>query len=103
MWSLIGSKQLLTTHQHLVRDPVPETTEQSQHSPVIDELQVVSLTFVNDLDVPEVQVQDIQQQDEYETDSDTERDDEVEFQVISKTGREEQYVHLCILQMAGLA
>ena len=29
--------------------------------------------------------QDIQQQDEYETDSDTERDDEVEFEVESKT------------------
>ena len=33
----------------------------------------------------EVQVQDIQQQDEYESDSDTERDDEVEFEVVSKT------------------
>ena len=29
--------------------------------------------------------QDIQQQDEYETDSDTERDDEVEFEVVSRT------------------
>ena len=57
--------------------PVTETTEQSEHLPGIDELQAVSLTFVNDLDVPEVQVQDTQQQDEYETDSDTERDDEV--------------------------
>ena len=57
--------------------PVTETIEQSDHSPGIDELQAVSLTFVNDLDVPEVQIQDIQQQDEYETDSDTERDDEV--------------------------
>ena len=57
--------------------PVTETTEQSEHSPGIDELQAVSLTFVNDLDVPEVQVQDIHKQDEYETYSDTERDDEV--------------------------
>ena len=70
-----------TTHQR----PVTETTEQSEHSPGIDELQTFSLTFVNDLDVPEVQVQGIQQQDEYETDSDTERDDEVEFEVVSKT------------------
>ena len=32
-----------------------------------------------------MQVRDIQQQDEYETDSDTERvDDEVEFEVVSK-------------------
>ena len=83
IFSLIGSKQLLTTHQRLVT----ETTEQSEHSPGIDELQAVSLTFVNDLDVPEVQVllQDIQQQDEYETDSDTERDHEVYFEVVSKT------------------
>ena len=29
--------------------------------------------------------QDIQQQDEYETDSDTERHDEVEFEVVNKT------------------
>ena len=65
--------------------PVTETTEQSEHSPGIDELQAVSLTFVNDLDVPEVQVQDIQRQDEYEPDSDTEREYEVEFQVVSKT------------------
>ena len=50
-----------------------------------DDLQAVNLTFVNDLDVPEVQVQDIQQQDEYENDSDTERDDEVEFEVVNKT------------------
>ena len=32
----------------------------------------------------QVQVQDILQQDEYETDSDTERE-EVEFEVVSKT------------------
>ena len=32
-----------------------------------------------------MQVQDIQQQDEYETNSDTERDDKVEFEVVSKT------------------
>ena len=40
--------------------PITETTEQSEHSHVIDELQSVSLTFVNDLDVPEVQIQEIQ-------------------------------------------
>ena len=51
----------------------------------IDELQAVSLTFVNDLDVHEAQVQDIQQQDEYEVDSDTERDEKFESQVVSKT------------------
>ena len=65
--------------------PVTETIEQSGHSPGFDELHAVSLTFANDLDVPEVQVKDIQQQDEYETDSDTERDEEVEFEVVSKT------------------
>ena len=48
-------------------------------------IQPISLTFVDDLDLPEVQVQDIQQQGEYETDSCTERDNEVRFQVISKT------------------
>ena len=51
--------------------PVTETTEQSEHLPGIDELQAVSLTFLNDLDVPEVQAQDIQQQDEYQSDSKT--------------------------------
>ena len=65
--------------------PVSETIEQSDHSPGIYELQAVSLTFVKDLDVPEVHVKDIQQQDEYETDSDTERDVEVKFEVVSKT------------------
>ena len=64
---------------------VTETIEQSGHSPGIDELQAVSLTFVNDLDVSEVQLQDIQQQNEYETNSDTEGDDEVEFEEVSKT------------------
>ena len=34
--------------------------------------------------------QDIQQRDEYETESDTERDDEVEFEVVSKTFRDDQ-------------
>ena len=79
------NREQATPDDSLTPSPVNETTEQSEHSPGIDELQAVSLTFVNDLDVPEVQVQDIQQQDEYETDSDTERDDEVEFQVVSKT------------------
>ena len=64
---------------------ITETTEQSEHSHGIDELQLVSLTFVNDLDVPEVQIQEIQQLDEYETDSDTESDEEVDFEVVSKT------------------
>ena len=71
MWSLIRSQQLLTTDL--------------LHSPGIDELQAVTLNFINDLDVSEVQVQDIQQQNEYETDSDTEKDHEVEFEVVSKT------------------
>ena len=65
--------------------PITETIEQSLNSPGINEQKAVCLTFVNDLDVPEVQVQDIQQQDEYETDLDTERDDEVDFEVVSKT------------------
>ncbi|XP_068723293.1 uncharacterized protein [Montipora capricornis] len=34
--------------------PITESTEQSEHSHGIDELQSVSLTFVNDLDVPEI-------------------------------------------------
>lgn len=59
--------------------PITETIEQSLNSPGINEQKAVCLTFVNDLDVPEVQVQDIQQQDEYETDLVTERDDEVDF------------------------
>ena len=63
--------------------PVTKTIEQPDHSPVIDELQAVSLTFVNDLDCLEAQVQDIKQQDEYEADSDTERDEEFESQVVS--------------------
>ena len=48
--------------------PITETTEQSgqpEHSPANDELPEVSLTFVSDLDVPEIQVQDIQHLDEY--------------------------------------
>ena len=61
-------------------------------SPGIDELQAVSLTFVNDLDVPEVQVQDLQQQDEYETDSDTDGGDEVDFEVVSKPGWARRYL-----------
>ena len=65
--------------------PITETTEQSELSHGIGELQSVSLTFVNDLDVPEVQMQDIQQLDEYETDSDTESDEEGDFEVVSKT------------------
>ena len=40
--------------------PITETTEQSEHSHGINVLQSVSLTFVNDLDVPEVQIQEIQ-------------------------------------------
>ena len=40
--------------------PVTETTEQSEHYRGIDYLQAVDLTFVNDLDVPEVKVQNIQ-------------------------------------------
>ena len=64
--------------------PITETTEQSEHSHGIDELQSVSLTFVNNLDDPEVQIQEIQQLDEYETDSDTESDEERDFEVISK-------------------
>ena len=51
----------------------------------IDELQSVSLTFVSDLDVPEVQIQEMQQLDEYETDSDTESDEEGDFEVVNKT------------------
>ena len=43
--------------------PVTETTEQSEHSPDMHELQAVSLTSLDD-DVPEVQVQDIQRQHE---------------------------------------
>ena len=65
--------------------PITETTEQSELSHGIGELQSVSLTFVNDLDVPEVQIQDIQQLDEHETDSDTESDEEGDFEVVSKT------------------
>ena len=65
--------------------PITETTEQSEHSHGIDELQSVSLTFVNDRDVPEVQIQEIQQLDEYETDSDAESDEEGDFEVVSKT------------------
>ena len=65
--------------------PITETTEQLQRSHGINELQSVSLTFVNDLHVPEVQVQEIQQPDEYETDSDTESDGEGDFEVVSKT------------------
>ena len=52
----------------------------------IDELQSVSFkTSVNDLDVPEVKIQEIQQLDEYETDSDSESDEEGDFEVVSKT------------------
>ena len=51
----------------------------------INELQSVSLTFVSDLDVPEVQLQEMQQLDEYETDSDTESDEDGDFEVVSKT------------------
>ena len=65
--------------------PITETTEQSEHSHGIDELQSVSLTFINDFDVPEVQIQEIQKLDEYETDSDTESDEEGDFEVVSKT------------------
>ena len=65
--------------------PINETTVQSEHSHGIDELQSVSLTFVNDLDVPEVQIQEIQQLDEYETDSDTESDEEGDFEKVGKT------------------
>ena len=65
--------------------PITETTGQSEHSHGIDELQSVSLTFVSDLDVPEVQKQEMQQLDEYETDSDTESDEEGDFEVVSKT------------------
>ena len=79
------NREQATPDDSSMPSPVTKTTEQSEHSPGSDELQAVSLTFVNDLDVPEVQVQDTQQQDEYETDSDTERDDEVEFEVVSKT------------------
>ena len=64
--------------------PITETTGQSEHSHGIDELQSVSLTFVSDLDVPEIQIQEMQQLDEYETDSDTESD-EGDFEVVSKT------------------
>ena len=77
--------ELATPDDSSTHRPVTESIEQSGHSPGFDELQAVSLTFANDLDVPEVQVKDIQQQDEYETDSDTERDEEVEFEVVSKT------------------
>ena len=61
------------------------TNKQSEHSHGIDELQSVSLISVNDLDVPEVQIQEIQQLDEYETDSDTESDEKGDFEVVSKT------------------
>ena len=59
--------------EHAIPDdaatPIPftETTGQSEHSHGIDELQSGSLTFVSDLDVPEVQIQGMQQLDEYET------------------------------------
>lgn len=36
--------------------PLTETIERSHHSSGIGEMQAVSLTFVNDLDVPEVQL-----------------------------------------------
>ena len=77
--------ELATLDDSSTPSPVTETIEQSGHSPGFDELHAVSLTFANNLDVPEVQVKDIQQQDEYETDSDTERDVEVKFEVVSKT------------------
>ena len=64
--------------------PITETTGQSG-SHGIDELQSVSLTFVSDLDVPEVQIRGMQQLDEYETDSDTESDEGGDFEVVSKT------------------
>ena len=61
-----------------------ETTEQLEHSPGIDELQAVSLTFVNDFDVPEVQMQDMQQLDEYDTDLETESEEDGDFEVVNK-------------------
>ena len=70
----------MTTHQRL------KPLSCQIIGPGIDELQAVSLTFVIYLDVAEVQVQGIQQQDENETDSNTERDDEVDFEVVSKPG-----------------
>ena len=39
--------------------PSTEITKLSVHSHCIDELQSVSLSFVNDLDAPEVQIQEI--------------------------------------------
>ena len=84
--SLTGSKELLTTHQRLVLSLKPARIKRVLLASM-SHVRPISLTFVNNLDVPEVQVQDIQQQGEYETDrnSITERDNEVGFQVISKT------------------
>ena len=42
--------------------PVTKTTKKSARSPGIDELQAINFTFVYNLDISEVQVQDIQQQ-----------------------------------------
>lgn len=82
--SLTGRKELLTTHRRQVLSLTPARIKRVLLA-TMSHVQPISLTFVNDLDVPEVQVQDIQQQGEYETASITERDNEVGFQVISKT------------------
>ena len=60
--------ELATPDDSSTPSPVTEAIEQSSHFPGFDELQAVSLTFVNDLDVPDGQVQGIQKQDEYEAD-----------------------------------
>ena len=78
-------REQATPDESSTTSPVTKTTEKSARSPGIDDLQAISLTFVYDLDISAVQVQDIQQQGEYETDSYTERENEVGFQVISKT------------------
>ena len=70
------------------------TTEQSEHSHHIDELQSVSLNFVNDLDVPEVQILEIQQPDEYESDSDTESVEGGDFEVHDLVRKSSTFVRL---------
>ena len=58
------------------------TTPITEHSLDFQELQAVGLTFVNDADVSDIQIQD-----KYETDSDGDSDGETELEVVSKTCR----------------
>ena len=57
-------REQATPDDSLTTSAVAKTTEKSSRSPGIDEQQAISLTFVWDLDVSKVQVQDIQQQGE---------------------------------------